>query len=294
MATALNPYSTHFYRLSLCMRWYLVAGGLLSLYVPTYFNLITETWKKPEYAHGFIVFLIALAIFWKNRNVLSTLSVKPRGLTGGCLLAWGLAMYVIGRSQDILLLEVGSQLFVLSGILLLLYGLDVLRKLWFPVLFLVFLVPLPTFFIDTLTTPLKQHVSDIVEQLLYFAGYPIARSGVVLTIGPYQLLIADACSGLNSMFALSAMGILFIYLRGRANTPHNVILLASIIPIAFLANILRVIFLVLITFYLGDVAGQGFLHDAAGITEFTIALLALFALDSLVAVMLVKMKGVKA
>lgn len=276
------------------MRWYLVAGGLLSLYVPTYFNLITETWKKPEYAHGFIVFLIALAIFWKNRNVLSTLSVKPRGLTGGCLLAWGLAMYVIGRSQDILLLEVGSQLFVLSGILLLLYGLDVLRKLWFPVLFLVFLVPLPTFFIDTLTTPLKQHVSDIVEQLLYFAGYPIARSGVVLTIGPYQLLIADACSGLNSMFALSAMGILFIYLRGRANTPHNVILLASIIPIAFLANILRVIFLVLITFYLGDVAGQGFLHDAAGITEFTIALLALFALDSLVAVMLVKMKGVKA
>ena len=122
-------------------------------------------------------------------------------------------------------------------------------------------------------------IADIVESLLYIAGYPIARSGVILSIGPYQLQVADACSGLHSMFSLSALGTLFMYMMGRKTKLHMGIMLASILPIAFVANIVRVITLVLVTYYLGDEAGQGFLHGAAGIVLLLVALVLFFFLD---------------
>ena len=115
--------------------------------------------------------------------------------------------------------------------------------------------------------------------MLYAAGYPIARSGVMLTVGQYQLLVADACSGLHSMFSLSAMGLLYLYLMQRTSVARNLIIMASIIPIAFAANIVRVIVLILVTYHLGDEAGQGFLHGFAGIMLFIIGLLFLFILD---------------
>src|SRR5436309_1663020 len=116
--------------------------------------------------------------------------------------------------------------------------------------------------------------------LLYWAGYPIARSGVILSIGQYQLLVADACSGLHSMFSLAALGTLFMYMMGRTSRVHNAIMLAAILPIAFIANIVRVIILVLITYHFGDEAGQGFLHGTAGVVLMLVALGILFALDA--------------
>jgi exosortase len=145
------------------------------------------------------------------------------------------------------------------------------------------MVPLPGVFVDALTGPLKQHVSEISEQLLHAAGYPIARDGVVITIGQYQLLVADACSGLNSMFSLAALGLLFMYLTARASVLHQAIMLASILPIAFTANIIRVLALILITYHFGDAAGQGFLHGAAGIVMLMVSVTALVLLDAALA-----------
>jgi exosortase B len=187
---------------------------------------------------------------------------------------------VVGRSQDIVIFDIGSQIPVLIGILLITRGVPALKALWFPLFFIVFMIPLPGFLVDVVTGPLKEHVSALAEAILYQAGYPIARSGVTLTIGQYQLLVADACSGLNSMFSLSAMGVLYLYLMRHTSWLRNGIIIASIIPIAFVANVVRVIILVLVTYYLGDEAGQGFIHGFAGILLFIISLLFLFALDS--------------
>ena len=117
--------------------------------------------------------------------------------------------------------------------------------------------------------------------MLYAVGYPIARSGVTLTIGQYQLLVADACSGLHSMFSLSAMGLLYFYLIRHSSIARNLILIAAILPMAFAANIVRVMALVLITYHFGNDAAQGFIHSFAGILLFIVALLGLMALDSL-------------
>lgn len=262
--------------------WWPVLLGLAALYVPTYYDLANGLWNTEEHAHGPIVLLVALFLIWRSRAALFTPATEqPRPALGWPVLALGLLIYALGRSQDIILFEVGSQIPVLIGALLITRGFSAVRAMWFPLFFLIFMVPLPGFIVDAATGPLKQYISVIAENILYAAGYPIARNGVVLTIGQYQLLVADACSGLHSMFSLSAMGLLYLYLMQRTSAARNIILIASILPIAFAANVVRVMILVLVTYHFGDEAGQGFVHGFAGILLFVVGLLFLFALDGL-------------
>ena len=263
--------------------WWPIILGLLVLYVPTYWMLAHGLWNSDDHAHGPIVLAVALFLIWQNRAVFApNFSVPPTRIEvtiGWSLLVVGLLAYALGRSQDILLLEVGSQIPVILGALLIALGTKAARAMWFALFFLLFIVPLPGFVVDAATGPLKQYISVIAEQLLYAAGYPIARSGVMLTVGQYQLLVADACSGLHSMFSLSAMGLLYLYLMQRTSVARNLIVIAAILPIAFAANIVRVMVLILVTYHLGDEAGQGFLHGFAGIMLFVIGLVFLFVLD---------------
>lgn len=257
--------------------------GLLVLYLPTYWMLAHGMWNEDDHAHGPIVLLVALYLIWQQRAVFASPDQPSRitAMMGWAVLLVGLLAYALGRSQEILLLEVGSQVPVILGALLITRGTKAVRPLWFALFFLLFMIPLPSFIVDTATGPLKQYISVIAEQVLYAAGYPIARSGVMLTIGQYQLLVADACSGLHSMFSLSAMGLLYLHLMQHTSTARNLIIIAAILPIAFAANIVRVMVLILVTYHLGDEAGQGFLHDFAGIMLFIIGLLFLFVLDGI-------------
>ncbi len=260
------------------VKWLPVLIGILVLFLPTYVDLARGLWQTDEHAHGPIVLLVTAYLIWQKRAAFSQVS-QSRPVLGWGLLIIGLLVYVVGRSQSILLLEVGAQVPVLLGALLITLGAQAARTLWFPLFFLLFIIPLPGFIVDVTTGPLKQYISEIAEHVLYAAGYPIARNGVVLYVGQYQLLVADACSGLHSMFSLSAMGLLYLYLMRHSSRLRNALLIASILPIAFLSNVIRVMVLVLITYHMGDEAAQGFLHETAGILLFVIGLLLLFLLD---------------
>lgn len=279
--STLAPRASMFDTLAPLKAWWPVVLGLLALYLPSYWMLAHGLWNSDEYAHGPIVLVVALFLIWQQRAVFTGIDRASRGeaAVGWILLIIGLLAYALGRSQDILLFEIGSQIPVILGVLLITLGMKSARALWFALFFLLFMIPLPGFVVDAATGPLKQYISVIAEQVLYAVGYPIARSGVTLTIGPYQLLVADACSGLHSMFSLSAMGLLYLYLMQHTSTTRNLIIIAAILPIAFVANIVRVMVLVLVTYHLGDEAGQGFLHGFAGIMLFVIGLLFLFVLD---------------
>ena len=263
--------------------WLPVVAGLLVLYVPTFYDAATGIWQDSENAHGPIILAIVVWLIWTRRATLFLPSNERALAPGVSLLLLGLLLYVLGRSQDIALLEMGALMPILTGIVLAMRGWAALRVFWFPILFIAFMVPLPGFLVDGVTGTLKQQVSQIAEQLLYVSGYPIARNGVMLTVGQYQLLVADACAGLNSMFSLSAIGLLFMYVMARTSLLHNAIMLVSILPIAFAANIVRVLVLILITYHFGDAAGQGFLHGAAGILLLLVALAILFLLDAVLA-----------
>jgi exosortase B len=263
--------------------WLVVLAGFAAMYGPIYFSAARGIWQSDDHAHGALVLAVIVWLFWRIRQALIELPAKPTPLSGWIVFSFGLTVYVVGRVVGISILEFASQAFVVAGVLLLIKGPAAVRLAWFPLLYFIFMIPLPGFLVDAMTGPLKQWISAIVVELLYHVGYPISRTGVVITIGNYQMLVADACSGLHSMYSLTALGTLFMYIVGRASRLHNAFMLASILPIAFVANIVRVIALVLITYHLGDEAGQGFLHGAAGIVLMLVALAGFFALDTVLA-----------
>ncbi|MDO9270763.1 MAG: exosortase B [Methylobacter sp.] len=255
--------------------------GLAVLYVPTFYDLAYGLWNKEEQGHGPFILAVTVYLFWQKRHLFIASTNNSNLWSGSLALLSGLLFYAVGRSQEILIFEIGSIIFVVGGSLLITIGIDAVKQVLFPLLFIVFMIPLPGFLVDEITGPLKQIISLIAEQILYWAGYPIARVGVSLLIGKYQLLVADACSGLHTLFSLSAVGLLYQHLSAYKNWKHRLFLFLSIIPVAFFANVVRVILLILITYHLGDEAGQGVLHNAAGIIMFTVAMLVFFSLDSL-------------
>lgn len=262
--------------------WAGVAVGLALLFVPTYVDLYRVFWVLDRGTQAPIILAIILWLVWRERAALR-LDAASRAAPGVAMLLAGLLLYVPARSQSIYLLEVVAQVPILLGVVSLAFGRAGLRRLWFPIVLILFLAPIPGSLMDQLLLPLKGWVSATVDTTLHVFGYPIARDGVVLTIGPYSLLIADACSGLNSMVALSGIGLLYVYLAGHKSRAHNLALLLSILPIAFLANILRVILLVLITYYGGESSGKAF-HDHAGVLEVALAFGGFFAFDHLLLV----------
>jgi exosortase B len=205
---------------------------------------------------------------------------SPKPVIGWVLVLIALLFYVFGRSQRILSAQTLSVLFLLPGLILLMRGPHQLRAAAFPLFFMIFLIPLPATMVDSITQPLKLAVSSVATTLLFGAGYPIARSGVILQIGQYQLLVADACAGLHTLFSLEAMGLLYLNVVRHTSLLRNIALAVLIVPISFMANVIRVIVLALITYYFGDEAGQGFLHGFAGLVLFMTALMFIIATDS--------------
>jgi exosortase B len=259
-----------------------IAVGFAVLYVPTFYGLFTGMWATEEQAHGPIILALSL---WLATRQWPAAAAAPRGryspLAGWVLALFALALYVVGRSQDITAFELLSFITMLAAILLLKRGARALAILWFPFFFMLFLVPLPGPLVSMLTMPMKMAVSYVTEHLLYLAGYPIARSGVILQIGQYQLLVADACAGLQTLLTLEALGLFYLNLVRHPSAFRNITLAFLIIPISFTANVTRVMVLCLITYYFGDAVGQGFLHGFAGMVLFLTALVLILSLDTL-------------
>ena len=261
--------------------WWPIVIGLIALYVPTYYRMSTSVWGNDDQAHGPIVLIVALFLIWKNREHLVSSRVSTIwSVLGVMIFSFGLLCYVVGRSQGIIILEIGSQIPVLAGVILLTRGLPAFQAMLFPLFFMIFMIPLPGFFLDAVTMPMKMAVSYVAENVLFWFGYPIARTGVILQIGQYQLLVADACAGMHTLVSLEALGLLYLNLVKHNSIFRNITLAALIVPISFTANVIRVIVLTLITYYLGDAVGQGFVHGFAGMVLFIIALTLIIGFDS--------------
>lgn len=265
--------------------WYglvIVALGLCAMYVPSFVDLFRGLWSRDDQAHGPIVLAISCWLFYRKWPEMWQASEGATPSSAGWpLFICGLLLYIIGRSQDILIFEVGSLIWLLAALLLLLRGGKALKAQWFPLFFMLFMIPLPGPLVDAVTMPMKMAVSYAAEYILYGVGYPIARQGVILQIGQYKLLVADACAGLHTLFTLEALGLLYLNLVRHNSAFRNIALAILIVPISFTANVIRVMVLTLVTYHFGDEAGQGFLHGFAGMVLFLSALLLIIGVDSL-------------
>ena len=269
-------------------------GAFLLLLVPTVMDLANQVWNTDEQGHGPIIGAVSLWLMWRSRERVINAPYKPANTLGLLLFVAGVAGYALGRSQQIIQGEVVGIWLAAMGMVLLLRGAEALRAWAFPFFFLIFIVPLPGVFVQALTIPLKTAVSYVAEQLMYWAGYPVARTGVILQVGQYQLLVADACAGLNSMFTLEALGLLYCNLMGYTSKLRNVLLAILVIPIAFIANVVRVMILILVTFHFGDEAGQGFVHTFAGMLLFGVGLVMMLATDNVLGRVLGRSHGARA
>ncbi|MDP1558271.1 MAG: exosortase B [Nitrosomonas sp.] len=262
--------------------WWPVLLGLLVLYVPTFHDLANGIWTTEEQAHGPIILALSLWLIYRQwPRMMEKSEGRSISNMGWIVFVIALALYIIGRSQQILIFEIGSFIWMLAAILLIKRGSSALKALWFPLFFLLFMIPLPGALVSLLTMPMKMAVSYVAEHILFWADYPIARNGVILQIGPYQLLVADACAGLQTLLTLEALGLFYLNLVHHTSVLRNVTLAILIVPISFAANVIRVIVLTLITYHYGDAAGQGFLHGFAGMVLFISALILILSVDAL-------------
>ncbi|MDY7576649.1 exosortase B [Actimicrobium sp. CCI2.3] len=274
--------------------WLPIAIGLLALYAPTFYDLFTGIWSTEEQAHGPIIFGLALWLIYRNWPLMIEQGAgKSSPVLGWTLYILGLVLYILGRSQQFSIFEIGSFIVILASIILIKCGRSGLRVMWFPLFFMLFMIPLPGLFVATLTLPMKTAVSYVTEHVLYLIGYPISRTGVILQIGQYQLMVADACAGLHTLLTLEALGLFYLNLVRHTSAIRNIVLAVMIVPISFTANVIRVMTLTLITFHFGDAAGQGFLHGFAGMVLFLSALFLIIGLDAVLHTVARKFGGKK-
>jgi exosortase len=260
----------------------MLAIGMIAVAAPTMRLVAKASWSTEQGAHGPIVLATGLWLIWRMRH-LAAERMRPAPLWSVVLLmAVLLPLYVFARITQIIEVEGYVMYAVLLTAIYSVIGLQAMKRLWFPFFYLLFIFPPPDTLVAMVTQPLKIWISQAAIHLLHALGYPIGGAGVTIQIGQYQLLVAAACSGLNSIISLSAITLFYIYIRHQADLRYGLLLSLLILPVAILANFVRVLILILITYYFGEAAAQGFLHSVAGLTMFVIALLSIFAADSLI------------
>lgn len=259
----------------------LLIAGVLALIIPTLIRLANESWATEDGAHGPIVLASGLWLLWHKWPEIAARARPgsfPVALAGAVA---SMALYLLGRVVGVLSFEMAGLAGAIISLMYASVGSRAILAAWFPLFYLAFVIPLPESIVALITQPLKLGISQTATVLLQMLGYPVANTGVILQVAQYELLVAAACSGLNALITLTALGLFYAYVLHQSTWRYCLLLMCAAIPAAIFANFVRVIVLILITYYMGDAAGQGYLHDMAGITTFIVALLFLFAVDRL-------------
>lgn len=257
----------------------ILTAGLVAFCVPTMKFVVQQSWTGEEGAHGPIVLATGLWLLWRQWQEARPFAKAPPTRLVWLLLAIFVPLQIFARITQIV--EIEGYL-MHATIIVVLYGLigfEALRKLWFPLFYLAFIYPPPETVVALATVPMKIWLSKAAIVFLQLFNYPIGGQGVTIYIGQYELLVAAACSGINSIISLSAISLFYIYMRHKAEWLYALLLVFLIVPVALVANFFRVLILILLTYHAGEAAAQGFLHNFAGIVMFAIALLTIFAAD---------------
>lgn len=259
----------------------ILAIGMLAIAAPTLAFVARESWSNEQGAHGPIVLATGLWLLHRLWPNVAHAVKRPPVWRVALLLAVFLPAYALARITQVVEVEGYMMYGCLLTALYSVVGGSVMRQLWFPLFYLAFIFPPPDTIVAAVTLPMKIGLSQLAISILHMVGYPIGGEGVMIYIGQYELLVAAACSGLNSIISLSAISMFYIYIRHQAEWRYAAFLVLLIVPVALIANLIRVLILILLTYHAGEAAAQGFLHYFAGILMFAVALLVIFTLDAL-------------
>jgi len=241
-----------------------------------YYNTISwlvNSWMNNEYySHGLLVPLISGYIIWNMRNELASFE-KKQVREGLAVFVAGLILHGISVLWTIRFLSGLSLILTISGVILYLFGMEFIKKIWFPLFFLLLMVPLP--FVDMIAAP-AQTISAIASSgLANLIGLPVHREGLVLNIPAGSFEVGLTCSGINSIISLLTIGIIFAFILEGKKTMKFAILL-SVVPLALAGNIIRITSVLEAANIYGQEAAMNYFHDFSSLLMFSVSLYGLF------------------
>lgn len=251
------------------------------LYYPFLYTLLDAWDTNDNYSHGYFIPLIALYMVYAQRKDLVRTTVSS-GNSGLLIILSGLCLLVAAKVGAELFTQRFSLILVLLGVVLFLCGPGYLKKLALPILYLIFMIPLPAIIWNKIAFPMQLFGSFLTEQVIYSIGIPIYREGNVLHLAETTLEVVAACSGLRSLVTMFALSGAFSYFS-TLSTPKKWVLFFFAGPIAIFANIVRLTATAILASRYGSDVAHGFLHDFSGILIFVLGLLLLVTVNNLLA-----------
>jgi len=223
-------------------RSHLLQAGILCvlitwLYAPTASRLVIQCWRDPNYTYGLFVPIFSLFVLWQDRTRLAHLQLKP-SWAGLVILLFAASMLVVGTISSEFFLPRISFLLFICGTVVFLAGWRHLLAMSFPLFFLILMAPSSTVF-DHITLPLQLIASNTSTIVLKLAGISVVREGNILLVPGARLQVAEACSGIQSLFSLLTLAVIYGYLV-EAKITIRVLLTIAAIPISVAANALRI------------------------------------------------------
>jgi len=252
------------------------AAALAWLYASVLRHLVGQWAHDPNYSHGFFVPLFSLFVIWSERDKLRKLPVEPSA-TGLLVVFFGVVVLAAGTLGAELFLSRFSLLLTIAGLVVITFGWNFMRAIFFPWIFLLFMIPIPAIILNQITFPLQLLASKAAALTLPLMGVPVLREGNIIQLPAMALEVAEACSGIRSLMSLATLAIIYGYLL-EPRTSIRVILAFASIPIAVLANSLRIIGTGLLVQYWDPDKAQGFFHEFSGWVIFVVSLIMLFVL----------------
>jgi len=245
-------------------------AGVVALLFAAAFSLtfvdLIEKWYLPDsyYSHGVLIPFISIWLIWRKRDQLAGLKNEP-ARNGLFLVVPALIMHVLSVAM----------LLVLIGTLAYIRGWAIVRLFWFPIVFLLYMMPPPSMLILKVVFEMKMFACRSGSFVVNIFNIPVAHEGSKMHLPNATLIIGDTCSGLRSLIALTAMGALFAYLSSGSVNRKTLFFLFSF-PIAIFANVVRVIAICLVAYFWGEDIAEHAFHDISGYLVFVIAFICLY------------------
>ena len=267
----------------------LIVSLLIAIYVPTFISLGHKYLAADSYySHGFLVPVVSAYLIWSKRKKIQALLPGAQSAKSGLiLLAAGLLLHLISTALSI---DFGSYIslpIVLAGLGFYLFGKTIFPLLLFPLVFLIFMLPLPNVIIIAISFKMKMLAAQIASGAVSMMGIPIILDGSTIYLPAGSLVVGDPCSGLKSLISLLALGVVFTQFTNASALKKNILCLSAI-PIAVMSNVLRIILLILAAYVYGEKAALGFFHDFTGMLVFIFAFIGLVTVVRLLKCQVIK------
>ncbi len=262
------------------LKFGLLTGLVIFLYYPEITFLIDQWLHTYEFSHGSLVILVSCYLVWRKRNILRSTPVEPN-LKGFFILLFGIALLVIGYAAFEPFAKRFSLIITIFGLVYFLLGTKIVKILLFPLGYLIFAIPPPHIVFKSLAVNLRFIDAKATYSIINLLGIPIVQEGPSLHLPNITLVVADFCTGILSLIALSAVAVLYAYMSQKHIVSKTFLIMIAI-PVAIMGNILRTVLVVILAYFYGESVLNNAVHVFQGTVNFIMTLILLFILGSVI------------